>query len=200
MYGVVGNGETCAFISVFSSVDWLCIPAFDSPTVFARALDSVNGGSLTLSYEQGETKTPFERGEQRYLEDTNLLETTTRIGADTVRAVDFMPFGKRGLWRILGVSGPDPLRLTVDVDFRPNYNRDKPVVDALENGLIAHAPGQALLVASPEKATVKRQGITFKVEPQMTIPILLAYGAAPDEARKEAGRMDYERGYQADLK
>jgi len=84
MYGIVGNGETCAFISIFSSLDWLCLPRFDSPTMFARALDSVNGGSITLSREQAGTSTPFERGEQRYLEDTNLLETTSRVGADTV--------------------------------------------------------------------------------------------------------------------
>jgi len=199
VYGVIGNGETCAFISVFSSVDWLCIPGFDSPTVFARALDSVNGGSLTLSFEQGGTDTPFERGEQRYLEDTNLLETTSRAGADTVRAIDFMPFGGRRLWRILGVSGPDSLRLTVDVDPRPNYNRDKPFMDVLNNGLLVHSPGQALLITTREKAAVKRRGLTFDIEPPMTIPLLLAYGSTPEEAQRVED-FSYERDYQADLR
>ncbi len=200
MYGVVGNGETCAFISVFSSVDWLCLPAFDSPTVFARALDSVNGGSLMLSYEQGGTETPFERGEQRYLEDTNLLETTSRIGADTVRAIDFMPFGGRRLWRILGLSGPDPLRLNVVVDPRPDYNRDKPAIDVLENGVLVHSPGQALLITSPEKAVVRRTSIAFKAEPPVTIPLLLSYGSTPEEARAAADKANYAQDYQADLK
>jgi GH15 family glucan-1,4-alpha-glucosidase len=200
MYGVVGNGETCAFISVFSSVDWLCLPGFDSPTMFARALDSVNGGSLTLSFEQGGTETPFERGEQRYLEDTNLLETTNRAGADTVRAIDFMPFGGHRLWRILGVSGPDSLKLTVDIDPRPNYNRDKPFMDVLDGGLLMHSPGQALLITSPEKAVVKHRSLTFNVEPPMAIPLLLAYGSTPGEARRAADNSGYEREYQADLK
>jgi GH15 family glucan-1,4-alpha-glucosidase len=200
MYGVIGNGETCAFISVFSSVDWLCLPAFDSPTMFARALDSVNGGSLTLSYGEGGTETPFERGEQRYLEDTNLLETTNMAGADTVRAIDFMPFGGRRMWRILGVSGPDSLRLTVEVDARPDYNRRKPLTDVLENGLMVRSPGQALLVTSPEKAIVRRGSLTFKVEPPMAIPLLLAYGPGPEEAMKAACPQDYKREYQSDLR
>jgi GH15 family glucan-1,4-alpha-glucosidase len=200
MYGIVGNGETCAFISIFSSLDWLCLPGFDSPTMFARALDSVNGGSITLSREQAGTSTPFERGEQRYLEDTNLLETASRVGADTVRAIDFMPFGKHKLWRILGVSGPDNFKLVLDVDPRPNYNRSKPTINILDNGLMICSPGQALMITCSEKATVRRKSITFDVQPPMTIPLLLTYGSTPEEARKAAANSNYEREYQADLK
>lgn len=200
MYGVIGNGETCAFISVFSSVDWLCLPRFDSPTFFARALDSVNGGSLMLSYEMGGAKTPLERGEQRYLEDTNLLETTNRVGADTVRAIDFMPFNKRKMWRILGISGPDSFRLVMEVDARPDYNRKKPSVDILDNGLLIHSPGQALLITSSERASVKRKSLAFEVEPPMAIPVLLAYGSTPEEARKAAGGSSYQREYLECLK
>jgi alpha,alpha-trehalase len=200
MYGVVGNGETCAFISIFSSVDWLCLPRFDSPTIFARALDNINGGSLTLSHEETGTSTPFERGEQRYLEDTNLLETTSRVGADTVRAIDFMPFGKHKLWRILGISGPDSFRLVIDLDPRPDYNRRKPDVDILDNGLMIGSPGQALMITSSEKAVVKRKSMAFDVQPPMTIPLLLTYGASPADALKAANNSNYEREYRADLK
>jgi GH15 family glucan-1,4-alpha-glucosidase len=200
MYGVIGNGETCAFISIFSSLDWLCLPRFDSPTMFARALDSINGGSITLSHEQGGATTPFERGEQRYLEDTNLLETTSRVGANTVRAIDFMPFGKHKLWRILGVSGPDSFKLSIDVDPRPDYGRKKPSVSLLDNGLMICAPGQALMITSSENAAVRRKGLAFDVRPPTTIPLLLTYGSTPEEAKKAANNSNYEREYQADLK
>jgi GH15 family glucan-1,4-alpha-glucosidase len=200
MYGVIGNGETCAFISVFSSIDWLCLPRFDSPTLFARALDSVNGGSLTLSYEMGGTRTPMERGEQRYLEDTNLLETTNRVGADTVRTIDFMPPGRRRMWRILGISGPDTFRLVLEVDPRPDYNREKPSIDILENGLLLHSPGQALLIASLERASIKRRSMAFEVKPPMAIPVLLAYGSTPEEARRAADGSSYLKEYQECLK
>jgi alpha,alpha-trehalase len=197
MYGVIGNGETCAFISIFSSIDWLCLPKFDSPTMFARALDSVNGGSLTLSHGGG---TPFERGVQRYLEDTNLLETTSLVGADTVRAIDFMPFGRHKIWRILGISGPDSFKLTVDIDPRPDYNRARPIMEQLDNALLAHSPGQALLATSSVDAAIKKNTLTFSVEPPMTIPLLLTYGPTPADAKKAANGSNYEREYQADLK
>ncbi len=200
MYGVIGNDETCAFISIFSSLDWLCLPKFDSPTIFARALDNVNGGSMTLSYERDGTLTPFEAGQQRYLEDTNLLETTSQVGADMVRAIDFMPFGKHKLWRVLGVSGPDPFKLTVDIDPRPDYNRSKSSVSLLDNGLLLSSPGQALLITSSQEANVKRKSLTFNIEPPMTVPILLAYGPTPEEARKAANNSNYEREYLSDLK
>ena len=200
MYGVIGNGETCAFISIFSSLDWLCLPRFDAPTMFAKVLDNINGGSITLSYEPGGTMTPFEAGQQRYLEDSNLLETTNQAGADIVRAIDFMPFGKHKLWRVLGVSGPDSFKLTVDINPRPDYNRAKPSIDILDNGLLISSPGQALLITSSVEANVKRKALTFYIQPPMTVPILLAYGSTPEEARKAANNSNYEREYLSDLK
>ena len=49
MYGIIGNGETCAFISIFSSLDWLCVPRFDSPTIFAGLLDDQKGGRFRIA-------------------------------------------------------------------------------------------------------------------------------------------------------
>jgi GH15 family glucan-1,4-alpha-glucosidase len=200
MYGIIGNGETCAFISIFSSLDWLCLPKFDSPTMFARALDNINGGSVTLFYEREGSMAPLDAGQQRYLEDTNILETSTQIGADMVRAVDFMPFGKHKLWRILGVSGPDPLKLTVNIDARPDYDRAKPHIDLLDNGLLLSSPGQALLISSSQKAAVRRKGMTFDIQPPMTIPLLFTYGTSPAEARKAADGSSHEQEYLSDLK
>ncbi len=135
MYGIIGNGETCAFVSIFDSIDWLCLPRFDSPTVFARALDSERGGSVLLSYEMGGNVLPFQAGQQRYLEDTCVLETSTAVGDDTVRTIDFMPFGERRLWRIFGVSGPERFRLAIDIDPRPDYNRAAPSLQSPKAGL-----------------------------------------------------------------
>jgi GH15 family glucan-1,4-alpha-glucosidase len=200
MYGVIGNGDTCAFISIFDSVDWLCIPRFDSPTVFARALDNVNGGSLLLSYERAGTVTPFETGSQRYIEDTNILETSTQVGSDIVRTIDFMPFGKRRLWRILGISGPEPFKLHVDLDPRPDYGREKPGLDVSGNGVMISSGGQALYVSSAAGASIRKRRLTFNVEPPMTVPLLLSYGDTPESARKAAYGADYEREYRSDLK
>lgn len=200
MYGIIGNGETCAFISIFSSLDWLCVPRFDSPTVFARALDSGNGGSITLAAEIGGTVAPFEAGEQRYIEDTCVLETTTQLGSDTIRAVDFMPWGRRRLWRLLGVSGPDRLKLHVDVDPRPDYNRATPDIQAGESDLTVTSPGQAVRISTTEKPVIKKKRLTFDVEPPLTLPLLLTYGTSADECEKEGKKADFFKDYQADLR
>ncbi|RPJ50467.1 MAG: glycoside hydrolase family 15 protein, partial [Methanobacteriota archaeon] len=195
MYGIIGNGETCAFISIFDSLDWLCLPRFDSPTIFARALDSERGGSITLWYEMGGNILPFETGKQAYVEDTNVLETSTAVGDDIVRTIDFMPFGERRLWRIIGVSGPQRYRLNFDIDPRPDYNRASPEIAVKENGVIITAPGQALFISSTEPATIKKRRITFEVEPPRTIPLLLTYGETPDDCQKAAQGLDFVKDY-----
>ncbi len=195
MYGIIGNGETCAFISIFDSLDWLCLPRFDSPTLFARALDSENGGSITLWYETGGSILPFETGKQTYVEDTNVLETSTGVGDDIVRTIDFMPFGERRLWRIMGVSGPQRFRLTLDIDPRPDYNRASPEIAVKENGVLITGPGQALFISSTEPATIKKRRISFDVEPPRTIPLLLTYGETPDDCLKAAERQDFVKDY-----
>ena len=50
-HGVVGEGFTCAFIGINGSVDWLCFPDFDSPSVFAAILDREAGGFFRISPE-----------------------------------------------------------------------------------------------------------------------------------------------------
>ncbi|CAJ37055.1 glycoside hydrolase family 15 protein [Methanocella arvoryzae] len=200
MYGIIGNGETCAFISIFSSLDWLCVPRFDSPTFFARALDSTNGGSVTLSWEMGGSTLPFEGGEQRYVEDTCVLETTTYVGDDTIRATDFMPWGKRRLWRILGISGPDRLKLHINIDPRPDYNRAIPEMATGENDITLSVPGQAIRISTTEKPSIRKSRLTFDVEPPLTIPLLLTYGETPEECHKEAKRADFLKDHQADLR
>src|SRR5213082_1956066 len=87
-YGVIGDLHTAALVGRNGSIDWLCAPRFDSPSVFAALLDQVRGGRWCIAPTVPATT------EHRYLPGTNILVTTFRIESGGVLVVtDFMPAG-----------------------------------------------------------------------------------------------------------
>ena len=90
-YGVIGNLRTCALVGMDGSLDWLCLPRFDSPIVFAAVLDDARGGRFRIAPPSCEGL----RCKQFYWPDTNVL-VTRFFSADGVGQItDFMPVGVR---------------------------------------------------------------------------------------------------------
>jgi GH15 family glucan-1,4-alpha-glucosidase len=84
-YGIIGNCRSAALISKTGSMDWCCLPEFDSPSVFAKLLDLKTGGSFEIKVDSSYTIT------QRYKKNTALLITKFSNGTDAFELRDFMP-------------------------------------------------------------------------------------------------------------
>ena len=95
-YGVIGDLNTVALVSLEGSIDFMCFPRFDSPTVFAALLDEEKGGRFSIAPADGGFKP-----RQRYLPDTNIL-LTRFLGENGIAAIsDFMPLPHLGRRRKL---------------------------------------------------------------------------------------------------
>jgi GH15 family glucan-1,4-alpha-glucosidase len=84
-YGIIGNGRSAALVGLSGSIDWLCWPRFDSPSLFAALLDRTRGGHFLIAPAQPFTAT------RSYVEESNVLCTTFTTPGGEVRVTDLMP-------------------------------------------------------------------------------------------------------------
>ena len=124
---LIGDCRTAALISRDGAIAWLCLPDYDSPSIFANILSPARGGLCSIRPAQGFTS------KRRYLGFTPVLETTFETQSGSARLIDFLPVTSgveslepmRELQRTIeGVSGA--LELEVRIDPQPDYGRAKP--------------------------------------------------------------------------
>ncbi len=125
--GVIGNCQYSALVHNSGEVVWCCLPRFDSEPVFSTLLDSQDGGHFRISPADGES------GTQRYLPNTNILETSFRTSTGSFRVLDFAPrfmlFGRAfrptQLMRIVEPSEGTP-RISVVCEPRLGWSKERP--------------------------------------------------------------------------
>jgi len=123
-YALLGDLHTAALVSTAGSIDWLCLPRFDSPAAFAALLHNDEAGHWRLAPAGASTCTA-----RRYAGDTLVLETDWVTADGSVRVIDFMPHraGTPHVVRIVvGRSGEVAMRMTLRLRF--DYGRVIPWV------------------------------------------------------------------------
>jgi GH15 family glucan-1,4-alpha-glucosidase len=177
-YAVIGDTHTAALVGRGGSIDWACLPRFDSPACFARLLGTEDHGYWSLS-PAGEVK----RARRRYREGTLVLETEFETSAGTARLVDCMPVRER--WPevarlVEGVSGRVAMRMELVARFE--YGLVVPWARSQDNMLSLVAGPDALYLWTPVETQGGRTAsgalstvADFSVEEGDSIPFMLAY-------------------------
>ncbi|WP_113701130.1 glycoside hydrolase family 15 protein [Nonomuraea lactucae] len=152
-HALLGDCRSAALVTSDGSVDWLCAPRFDSPSIFARLLDE-SAGHWSIR-PAGTTEVT-----RRYLEGSLVLETTFHGRDGTVVLVDALALGGRERGHSMGVSSPGVLlreatcvegRVPVEVSYapRPEFGLVKPLMRAVRDGVVAHGGAHVLTLSSP---------------------------------------------------
>ena len=144
-YAVIGDTQAAALVGNDGSIDWLCLPRFDSPACFAALLGDERNGRWKIAPTGG-----VKRVERRYREDTLVLETDFHTADGVVRVVDCMP--PRG-------EAPDVVRLVqglkgrveiaMELILRFGYGRVVPWVRRHGDYLLAVAGPAAVRLDTP---------------------------------------------------
>jgi GH15 family glucan-1,4-alpha-glucosidase len=208
-YAAIGDGRTVALVARDGSIDWLCLPDHDSPSVFAAVLDADGGGRFAL-----EPEVPAQV-QRRYLPDTNVLETTFIARQGVVKVTDALALPGADLGptrelirRVECVTGRVPMHWRITPTF--GYGAVPPAIERRAGIPVAVTGRDALAVCSwgAGKAQIEDGAIFGQFEAHASNPALIALCAAHQEplvlpAREHvAARLDattaYWRGWAAD--
>lgn len=187
-YALIGDLRTAALVGRDGSIDWLCLPNFDSAACFAALLGGDDAGLWHLA--------PSASGEctgRRYREDTLILETTWETPTGTVRVIDAMP--PRGdaadIVRVVeGLRGA--VEMSVALRIRFDYGHIVPWVRKAGEGISAIAGPDSLWLRTPVELTGKALATeaTFTVHAGERVPFVLTYRRLPEQT------LDWLAGYE----
>lgn len=149
-YGIIGNMFSAALVGIDGSIDWCCLPQFDSPSIFATILDDEIGGRFHIR-----PRMPFE-SRQAYLPNTNMLQTTFQTTTGMATVTDFMPcyrISRRRLAQfheIHRIAQCTAGEVALEVIFEPrlDYARCRTRLDISRYGVTAKGGTETLALSS----------------------------------------------------
>jgi alpha,alpha-trehalase len=166
-YGLLSDCRSAALVSRDGSVDWLCFPRFDGPSVFCRLLDPA-GGCFSIR-PSGEFQVS-----RRYVDQTMVLETTFTTATGSATLTDALAVGRNERGHDLGARSPSMLlrrlkctqgELAAEVRYepRPEYGLVEPTLVPVAGGLAASAGGHRLHLSTPVSLQVDGATATGRI-------------------------------------
>jgi GH15 family glucan-1,4-alpha-glucosidase len=202
-YALLSDCRSAALVSRDGSVDWLCFPRFDGPSVFCRLLDPA-GGRFAIR-PAGEFQ-----ASRRYVDQTMVLETTFSTAAGTAVLTDALAIGRNERGHDLGTHSPSMLlrrlactggEIEAKVSYapRPEYGLIHPILVPVPGGLAARGGADRLLLSTSVSFGVDGATATarFRLAAGQTALFALGYGwqlagpqPAPWTAAEITARLD----------
>jgi GH15 family glucan-1,4-alpha-glucosidase len=179
-YGLIGDLQGSALVSRDGSIDWLCVPRFDSDACMAALLGRDEHGHWSV-YPGAHVR----RTSRRYRPGTNVLETEYECDGGAVRLVDFMPLqrGRHDVIRIVeGIEGAVPVFM--DLVARFGYGLHRPWITRLDGELQLTAAPDSLALRTPAEIRFDDDDVwaTFTVKKGERVPFVLSWHPAEEAA------------------
>lgn len=172
-YGIIGNMYTTALIGLNGSIDWLCFPNHDSPSVFAAILDEQKGGFFQISPRKASISAKNGgKSKQLYWPGTNILITRFLTPEGVAEIVDFMPVGLGSdeigyhslIREVKVVRGSMPFKLECYPGF--NYALDSYQLDVTPKGVCFYSDTLNLGLATDIPLQKEARGVSAEFDLQ----------------------------------
>ncbi|MBA2394614.1 MAG: glycoside hydrolase family 15 protein, partial [Ktedonobacteraceae bacterium] len=157
-YALLSDCRSATLVSRTGSMDWLCFPRFDGPSVFARLLDEQAGHWSIQAVDTSETS-------RHYVDTTMVLATTFKTPTGIVVLCDAMAIGRNEQGHDLGVASPGVVlrsvrcesgTVEIDVEYapRPEYGLISPLLRHVPGGILARGGADVLLLSSQRELQI----------------------------------------------
>ena len=197
-YGLIGNMHSAALVGDDGSIDWLCLPYFDSPSIFSKLIDDDRGGYFRISAVDSVDN------RQMYFPETNVLITRFGSSDSAAQVTDFMPVhgghefagdpwsessvtdeceASRIVRQATGVLGTTTMRMECRPAF--GYGLTDHTVEKIDGGVrFTSGDGEVLTLVAPCEFAIKDGVVyaTFVLEHDESVPFVLEWDGAPEHS------------------